>query len=154
MITPSFSLVAFAGTINPIIGKRQRVRAPGACGIDRRGDRQGADPRIRALALSARWPARSSRPAACSMHGFPPRPVIRDGGAPWGLVRHIVTKLSALFAVDAFAGGFIIQSMLALWLFERYGLSLQQAAAKSSSRRGCSARSRFSWPRASPSASA
>jgi predicted MFS family arabinose efflux permease len=33
-----------------------------------------------------------------------------------------------LFAVDAFAGGFIVQSMLALWLFERFGLSIQQAA--------------------------
>jgi MFS family permease len=41
--------------------------------------------------------------------------------------RRIVFGLSALFALDAFAGGFIVQSMLALWLFERYGLSVGQA---------------------------
>jgi MFS family permease len=41
--------------------------------------------------------------------------------------RSIVFSLSALFALDAFAGGFIVQSMLALWLFERYGLSIGQA---------------------------
>jgi predicted MFS family arabinose efflux permease len=38
-----------------------------------------------------------------------------------------VFTLSGLFALDAFAGGFIVQSMLALWLFERYGLSIGQA---------------------------
>ena len=37
-------------------------------------------------------------------------------------------QLSALFAIDAFAGGFVVQSILALWLFEKYGLSLDQAA--------------------------
>jgi MFS family permease len=42
--------------------------------------------------------------------------------------RGIVYRLSALFALDSFGGGFIVQSMLALWLFERYGLSLGQAA--------------------------
>jgi predicted MFS family arabinose efflux permease len=41
--------------------------------------------------------------------------------------RRIVFTLSGLFALDAFAGGFIVQSMLALWLFERYGLSIGQA---------------------------
>jgi MFS family permease len=41
--------------------------------------------------------------------------------------RRIVFTLSSLFALDAFAGGFIVQSMLALWLFERYGLSIGQA---------------------------
>jgi MFS family permease len=49
--------------------------------------------------------------------------------APLHRSRGIVMQLSALFAIDAFAGGFIVQSMLALWLFERYGLSLDQAAA-------------------------
>jgi predicted MFS family arabinose efflux permease len=41
--------------------------------------------------------------------------------------RGIVVRLSALFALDAFAGGFVVQSMLALWLFERFGLSIGQA---------------------------
>lgn len=34
----------------------------------------------------------------------------------------IVLKLSALFALDAFAGGFIIQSMIAYWFHVRFGL--------------------------------
>jgi MFS family permease len=47
--------------------------------------------------------------------------------APLHRSRNIVFGLSSLFAIDAFAGGFIVQSMLALWMFERYGLSVDQA---------------------------
>ena len=32
----------------------------------------------------------------------------------------IVYKLAALFSLDSFAGGFTVQSLLALWLFERF----------------------------------
>jgi MFS family permease len=46
-----------------------------------------------------------------------------------GESRHIVWKLAALFSVDAFAGGLVLNAMLALWLFERFGLSLAAAAA-------------------------
>jgi MFS family permease len=48
--------------------------------------------------------------------------------APLGPSRGIVYKLAALFCIDAFAGGFIVNSLLALWLFERFGLSLSGAA--------------------------
>jgi len=34
----------------------------------------------------------------------------------------VVLKLSALFALDAFAGGFVIQSMVAYWFHLRFGL--------------------------------
>ncbi|ABR64351.1 MFS transporter [Sinorhizobium medicae] len=47
--------------------------------------------------------------------------------AALGPSRHIVFKLAALFSLDAFAGGFVVQSLLALWLFERFGLSLSEA---------------------------
>ena len=40
----------------------------------------------------------------------------------------MVYKLSALFSLDAFAGGFVVQSLLALWLFERFNLSLSTAS--------------------------
>src|SRR3984893_7735884 len=53
----------------------------------------------------------------------PSRPV-----APLGPSRHVVYKLAALFSVDAFAGGFIVQSLLALWLFEKFELSLTTAS--------------------------
>lgn len=36
--------------------------------------------------------------------------------------RQVVLKLSALFALDAFAGGLIVQSMFALWFQLRFGL--------------------------------
>jgi MFS family permease len=35
--------------------------------------------------------------------------------------RRVVTRLSTLFALDAFAGGFVIQSLLAYWLNLRFG---------------------------------
>ena len=35
----------------------------------------------------------------------------------------IVLRLSALFALDAFAGGFVIQSIVAYWFYTRFGLS-------------------------------
>lgn len=41
--------------------------------------------------------------------------------------RRIVLALAALFSLDAFAGGFVVQSLLALWLFDRFGLSLATA---------------------------
>jgi MFS family permease len=47
--------------------------------------------------------------------------------AALGPSRGIVVKLSALFAVDAFAGGLVLNSLLSLWLMQRFGLSLAQA---------------------------
>jgi len=49
-------------------------------------------------------------------------------GAPLGPSRGVVYKLAALFSIDAFAGGFVVQSLLALWLFERFDLSLSAAS--------------------------
>jgi MFS family permease len=51
-----------------------------------------------------------------------PRPA-----APLGPSRGIVWRMAALFSLDAFAGGFAVQSLLALWLFERFELSLAAA---------------------------
>ena len=36
--------------------------------------------------------------------------------------RSVVMKLSALFALDAFAGGFVIQSMVAYWFHVKFGI--------------------------------
>jgi len=43
--------------------------------------------------------------------------------APLHRSKRIVYILAALFSLDAFGGGFIVQSMLALWLFEKFQLS-------------------------------
>jgi predicted MFS family arabinose efflux permease len=48
--------------------------------------------------------------------------------APLEKSRGVVIKLSALFSIDAFGGGFIVQSLLALWLFRRFNLPIEQAA--------------------------
>jgi len=60
---------------------------------------------------------------------LPRRAVAPDAHAPAALgpSRKIVFKLAALFSLDAFAGGFVVQSLLALWLFQRFHLSLAEA---------------------------
>jgi MFS family permease len=45
--------------------------------------------------------------------------------APLARSRTIVLRLTVLFALDSFGGGFAIDSLLVLWLFLRFGLSLQ-----------------------------
>jgi len=52
----------------------------------------------------------------------------RQASAPLGPSRFTVYRLAALFSLDSFAGGFVVQSLLALWLFERFGLSLAAAS--------------------------
>jgi MFS family permease len=49
--------------------------------------------------------------------------------APLGSSRRTVVRLAALFAIDAFAGGLLVNTLLALWLFERFGLSLAAAGS-------------------------
>jgi predicted MFS family arabinose efflux permease len=53
--------------------------------------------------------------------------VVRDGiRRVLGLhrSRKAVTKLASLFALDAFAGGFIVQSLLAFWFHERFDMDI------------------------------
>ncbi len=38
--------------------------------------------------------------------------------------KEIVGKLSALFAIDSFAGGFVIQSIVSFWFFTKFGADL------------------------------
>ena len=60
---------------------------------------------------------------------IPPRPPLENRPtAALGPSRGIVYKLAALFSIDAFAGGFVVQSLLALWLFERFEMSLAAAS--------------------------
>ena len=64
--------------------------------------------------LYARTPANTARPEVMP-------------AAALGPSRGIVFKMAALFSIDAFAGGFAVQSLIALWLFEKFGLSLTAA---------------------------
>ena len=51
----------------------------------------------------------------------------QKAATPLGPSRGIVLKLAALFSLDSFGSGLIVQSLLALYLFERFGLSLASA---------------------------
>jgi predicted MFS family arabinose efflux permease len=48
---------------------------------------------------------------------------------PLGPSRRVVFTLAALFSLDSFGGGFFVQSLLALWLFDHFGLSLTAAGS-------------------------
>ena len=86
------------------------------CGVVAADGDQGDVRPLRLLGLAAaliyRAPAARPQPAAGPPHGA------------LGPSRGIVYKLAALFSLDSFAGGFLVQSLLALWLFQRFGLSL------------------------------
>ena len=71
-----------------------------------------------ALLLYRRLPAAAE---TAELGQAPPRPLGRS--------RRIVLTLAALFSLDAFAGGLVVNSLLVLWLFERFGLSLAAAGA-------------------------
>lgn len=58
--------------------------------------------------------------------GLPPQRAVVPGPpseAPLKESKRLVLTLAALFSLDAFAGGFVVQSLLALWLFQKYQLS-------------------------------
>ncbi|HJW73102.1 MAG TPA: MFS transporter [Geothrix sp.] len=52
-------------------------------------------------------------------------PPAADHASRWGLhaSKGVVLKLSALFSLDAFAGGFVIQSIVAYWFHVKFGVA-------------------------------
>jgi len=44
-------------------------------------------------------------------------------GGPLARSRRLVVQLAALFSLDSFGGGFVVQSLLVLWLYRRFELS-------------------------------
>ncbi|HEU4374022.1 MAG TPA: MFS transporter [Telluria sp.] len=46
---------------------------------------------------------------------------------PLGKSRPTVVRLAALFSVDSFAGGLVVNALLALWLFKRFDMSVASA---------------------------
>ncbi len=70
------------------------------------------------LALFARLsPAAEVPPRA----GAPARPPLLSPGLGLHRSRSVVLRLSALFSVDAFAGGLVVQSFVAWWFHRRFG---------------------------------
>ena len=54
---------------------------------------------------------------------------VRAGQAPLARSRGVVLRLATLFSLDAFGGGFVVQSLLVLWLYRRFQLSVASAGA-------------------------
>jgi MFS family permease len=73
-----------------------------------------------AVALYQRLPRSSAETSPAAASAQP--------AAPLGPSRGVVYRLAALFCIDAFAGGFTVQSLLALWLFERFDMSVSAAS--------------------------
>ncbi len=67
--------------------------------------------------------------------------------APLRRSRAIVMRLTVLFAVDSFGGGFAVDSLLVLWLFLRFHLSLQVVGGVFFAARTLSALSQLISPR-------
>jgi hypothetical protein len=74
---------------------------------------------ILAWSLSQQVEAQVDRQADGEAH---PPPRVR---VPLARSRSTVLRLSGLFAVDAFGGGFVIQSFIAYWLRVRFGASVE-----------------------------
>jgi MFS family permease len=62
---------------------------------------------------------------ALAYRALPAAPPVARAGAGGGGSGPLVRRLAALFALDSFAGGFALQSLVAYWLHARFGLSLE-----------------------------
>ncbi len=72
---------------------------------------------------------------------------VRKAPAPLGPSRAIVIRLAALFSVDSFAGGLVVNALLALWLFKRFDMSVAAAGQFFFWSGLCSAASQLAAPR-------
>ena len=111
-----YSLVgAVCGAVGALLAAVPRLVAD-ALHVESRVALQGMFVLYAALGFAAwllyrRLPVRVDGPASDTRH------------APLRESRRIVLTLAGLFSVDAFAGGLIVQSMLSLWLVQRFALS-------------------------------
>ena len=77
---------------------------------------------VYALLAAVSWWIYQGLPRAMSGDAHsPPAPLVQ--------ARKRVYTLAALFSLDAFGGGFVVQSMVALWLYRTHGLSAASTGA-------------------------
>lgn len=70
--------------------------------------------------------------SALVYRGLPREPASRQGPettSALGPSRRRVLVLAALFSLDAFGGGFVVQSLVALWLYQRFNLPVSTAGS-------------------------
>lgn len=56
-----------------------------------------------------------------------PHEEARTPPVPLGPSRKVVVRLAMLFSLDSFAGGLVVNALLALWLFQRFDMSVASA---------------------------
>src|SRR5205823_5872794 len=121
--TTVFALYNLAGTCAGALGALAAglpILAARRLGWDLRDAQRGAFVGYAAVALLCAALYRRLS-AAAEAHAAP------RAGRPLAQSRAIVLQLSALFSLDSLGGGFVVQSLLALWLFRRFGLSVEAA---------------------------
>jgi MFS family permease len=120
--TAAFAIYNVAGNIAGALG----ALASGLPGLAAR--RHGGD------ALAAQrsvFVVYSGIALACALvyRGLPPLADTRPVARPLARSRAVVLRLAALFSLDSFGGGFVIQTLLALWLYRRFQLNVAVAGA-------------------------
>ena len=71
----------------------------------------------------------------------------KEPPAPLGPSRGVVVRLAILFSVDSFAGGLVVNALMALWLFQRFDMSIAAAGQFFFWSGLCSAISQLAAPR-------
>lgn len=112
--THAFARYSLVGTLAGAVG----ALAAGAAGQD---SIRSMFALYALLAALSAWLYRGL-PAAPSGHAAQTPSVL-------GPSKRRVLAIAGLFSLDAFAGGLVVQSLLALWLFQRHGLSVELAGA-------------------------
>ena len=150
-----YNLVAiFAGAVGALVSGVPESAGP----PQRLGRRHGPAVRLPAL--------RRSAAVVIFAHLPPPRsgsPRDRRDRSPAAVAarrrvlhtsRRTVLELAALFSLDSAGSGFVVTSLLVLWLHLRFDLTAGGHRRGVLRRRACWARARSCWPRGWPAASA
>jgi MFS family permease len=74
---------------------------------------------LMALLFTRLGPASEAPPAGAASG----RPAFLQAGLGLERSRHVVLRLAGLFAVDSFAGGFVVQAFVAYWFHVRFGVA-------------------------------
>jgi predicted MFS family arabinose efflux permease len=121
--TRLFARYSFIGSVTAAVGALAAGFPEGAAdlfGVDKKTALQSAFLTYAALGVAV-------FAIYAQLPRYPKRAASAHRGHSLRQSRRPVLTLAALFSLDAFAGGFVVQSLLALWLFERFNLSLAMA---------------------------
>jgi MFS family permease len=126
-----WAYVAAALVLVPLFARLSPAVEAAAPRTDPRRETGAASAAPAAAAQGASGPSRAGEAAATAV---PPSasmeaPAAEAGASEHASARGMVAKLAALSALDAFAGGFIVQGLMAYWFHVRYDLDPAALAA-------------------------